>query len=448
LAKKEHGNLGLTIRRVSLDFSTDERYNRTMTGLNNEVPRIQDFVALSARDRPARLMRIFFITSFISLAIIILLVGVSLHTIYSNHIIRNAEENAMNIGYAMFEQEKTFLVVSEGGKQRMNGVNDKIFPMLDLRMRNYLKSLNVLKAKFFDDRKKIVYSTDHSIIGKVDRENAALARALAGEVVSKILKKGSMLDLAGEQRFDVDVVETYFPIVTEEHEKIGAFEIYVDVSRAYSELRTVSRLSLGILAAVLVLVFGALNIIMQRLTKRLAGIQRDLERIAITDELTRIYNRGYLMARAQEEMTKMRRIRDKHETSAFTGFVLFDIDDFKKVNDRYGHMIGDEVLREVSIRVQEGVRTYDIFGRFGGEEFLVILPNTGCEETRVIAERIQQRLKQGPIATNDGSKLTITASFGLACYAGDDKSLQEILHRADERMYSAKRAGKDRIVCE
>jgi diguanylate cyclase (GGDEF)-like protein len=380
--------------------------------------------------------------SIISLIGISLFVGVTLHVLYRGHVIRNAEENALKIGYMIFEREKTLLSGSDERSGQVLAVAPRNFPLLDQRILLYLQPLNIVKIKFFDPARKVVYSSDHSIIGQVDTDNASLDRALAGEITSKITKKGSVLDLAGETRMDVDVVETYFPVIDSTQKKIGAFETYSDVSRSYAEIRAVSQRSVAVLVSVLAAVFGTLLFAMRKLTKRLASVQAELKQSSITDHLTNVFNRGYLISRAEEELKKMWR---QGAGSTCTGFVLLDLDDFKTINDRFGHLAGDRVLQEVALRVKLCVREYDIVGRLGGEEFFIILPSTQIAEARQIADRIWKRLRECPIEAG-GTSLLVTASIGVACLTGRERTIQEVLQKADERMYRAKHQGKDRVV--
>ncbi|MEW6739745.1 MAG: GGDEF domain-containing protein [Nitrospirota bacterium] len=398
-----------------------------------------------ARKRPNYLLRVFTIFSALSVVTILLLAGLGIYRIYHNHIISDAENDAVNIGYAIFEQEKDMLISYDSNSNAAIFVADKDFPVLDDRMKKYLHPMNMFKIKFFSKDKKIIYSTDHSIIGKVDDKNTTLSRALKGEVVSKIVKKGSVMDLAGEKRYDVDVVETYFPIIDKKHEIIGSFEVYIDVTRSYQQIKKVLLSSLSVLSIVLLFVFGFLFVLMRRLTDQLSTAQNELENIAVTDGLTKIYNRGHLIVRAEEEFLKTKRLIEKGMVSTFCGLIMFDVDHFKKINDRYGHPVGDEVLKEVSARLRNSLRKYDILGRYGGEEFLVILPNTSFEDTRVVAERIWRTIRERPFVIADLS-INVTASMGIACFDGADNDLNHVLKRADDGLYKAKNEGRDMIA--
>ncbi len=170
------------------------------------------------------------------------------------------------------------------------------------------------------------------------------------------------------------------------------------------------------------------------LIRRLAEARSQIELIAITDHLTGLYNRRYLFSRFREEFEKVKRLN----TSLCC--IMADIDHFKAVNDRYGHLAGDEVLKQVAQLLKSMVRAYDIVGRYGGEEFLVILPETRLEDARYLAERIRVRVKEEVTAT-----APITISLGVTMMLSGDEGLDDIIKRADKQLYLAKNGGRDKV---
>ncbi|MBI4442360.1 MAG: diguanylate cyclase [Acidobacteria bacterium] len=155
------------------------------------------------------------------------------------------------------------------------------------------------------------------------------------------------------------------------------------------------------------------------------------------DALTGLWNRGAIL-----EILKRELLRTQREGTQL-GVIMADLDHFKQVNDTYGHLAGDAVLREAAQRIQAAVRSYDSVGRYGGEEFLIILP--GCEEdTATQAERIRQLVGAEPITTEQGPIL-VTASLGVA-WSDGLHGVEEIIHLADEALYCAKREGRNRVA--
>jgi two-component system, cell cycle response regulator len=171
-----------------------------------------------------------------------------------------------------------------------------------------------------------------------------------------------------------------------------------------------------------------------------------LLRSGFTDVLTGWHNRRYLQLRLSEELARARR-----EKSSLVCLML-DLDHFKQVNDSYGHAAGDDVLRELSQRIESQVRGSDVAARYGGEEFVILMPHTDVESGRLLAERIRHIVSASPVSFRDGNERTITASIGIACASPGDadndlKTLGDsLLAKADVALYSAKSAGRNRIA--
>ncbi|MEO7108533.1 MAG: diguanylate cyclase [Rhodoferax sp.] len=179
----------------------------------------------------------------------------------------------------------------------------------------------------------------------------------------------------------------------------------------------------------------------QALAKQNAELEVALQRIsdmAIRDELTGVYNRRYLMERLTEETHRCQR-----SGSVFC-ICMVDIDFFKRVNDVYGHLPGDEVLRSVATAASKALRQLDFFGRYGGEEFIMVLTDTALEGAMVTAERVRQRVEQ-LLFPSIAPDLHITVSIGVAEHVRRADSAAT-LQRADDALYAAKAAGRNRSV--
>lgn len=162
-----------------------------------------------------------------------------------------------------------------------------------------------------------------------------------------------------------------------------------------------------------------------------------LRKVAFTDSLTQVASRDRLEQRAQLEMI---RARQEHSPLAL---MVFDIDHFKRINDEFGHHVGDQALQQMARIAQATLRPTDLLGRFGGDEFVVLLPNTRLADARQIAERIIEQLQQVRVA--DVQQLT--ASFGVAERLVDDEDYEQLFRRADRALYQAKLAGRNRVAC-
>ncbi len=166
---------------------------------------------------------------------------------------------------------------------------------------------------------------------------------------------------------------------------------------------------------------------------------RELEMLANTDVLTGLPNRRFLLDRLNEEAAEADRFGRP------LSFVLLDVDHFKRVNDRCGHPAGDEVLRQVARLLRAGLRRYDVAARFGGEEFAILLPGTGSEVAREVAERARRCLAGSDIEIAEDEILRVTASFGVA-ERRPGEPVAELVRRADDALYRAKEEGRDRVV--
>lgn len=160
--------------------------------------------------------------------------------------------------------------------------------------------------------------------------------------------------------------------------------------------------------------------------------------MATQDFLTGLLNRRETFHRLDEELQRSRRLATPFSV------LLLDLDHFKQVNDVHGHSAGDLVLQAVAAALRQGVRPYDLCCRYGGEEFLVILPETALEAAAGIAERLRHDIENLKIAVTKKTDLRITASIGAATLVGNE-SIDQLIARADEAMYNAKASGRNRV---
>jgi diguanylate cyclase (GGDEF)-like protein len=171
------------------------------------------------------------------------------------------------------------------------------------------------------------------------------------------------------------------------------------------------------------------------------GLHETVERQAVTDELTGLFNRRRFQEAMATEVERSKRFGQP------VGLVLLDLDDFKAVNDTYGHQQGDLVLREVARVLRETSREIDEPARYGGEELAVVLPGTDLEGAYNLAERVRAGIEELALPLLDGEgTLGVTASFGVATLPGSADDMRELVAAADEALYRAKRAGKNRTV--
>ena len=167
----------------------------------------------------------------------------------------------------------------------------------------------------------------------------------------------------------------------------------------------------------------------------------EMQFTAAHDSLTTLWNRGAILELMKREVQRRQRTGDP------LGVIMADIDYFKKINDTHGHLIGDTVLQEVTRRLAAGVRTYDVVGRYGGEEFLIVLPGCRAADLVVSAERLRHGIIDFPVETSAG-QIPVTISLGLSSVEqGENRAIdcETLLRTADEALYAAKARGRNRV---
>jgi two-component system cell cycle response regulator len=176
-----------------------------------------------------------------------------------------------------------------------------------------------------------------------------------------------------------------------------------------------------------------------QLQEELVSARESMRHAATHDSLTGLMNRGEILAMLQRELERSRRERKP------VSVILGDIDHFKSVNDTLGHLFGDEALREIGRRLRAQLRVYDGVGRYGGEEFLLVLPNCDLTNAMLRANELRKTIAATPVLCS-GEERLITMSMGVAVSVGDGKSeVETVLNQADAGLYAAKESGRNRI---
>jgi len=200
-----------------------------------------------------------------------------------------------------------------------------------------------------------------------------------------------------------------------------------------------SRIFLMLAAALIVfLILTIIYLVARSFIKELKTAETKLVEMATQDFLTGLLNRRETFRRLDEELQRSRRLATPFSV------LLLDLDHFKQVNDVHGHSAGDLVLQAVAAALRQGVRPYDLCCRYGGEEFLVILPETALEDAAGIAERLRRDIENLKITAAKETALQITASIGAAALLGHE-TIDQLIARADEAMYNAKSTGRNRV---
>jgi diguanylate cyclase (GGDEF)-like protein len=189
-------------------------------------------------------------------------------------------------------------------------------------------------------------------------------------------------------------------------------------------------------------VYRSLRLVLERFEneRQRAALEEELRRLARFDELTGLCNRRYLFDRLTQEMLRARRYGSP------LSILLVDLDHFKRINDTYGHLMGDTVLATVASVIRDTIRATDIPGRYGGEEICIVLTETKSAGAQLVAERLRRRIATEQFPAAAGGMFHVTCSIGLVEYRDNIKDLVAFLELADRALYQAKALGRNRVV--
>lgn len=182
-----------------------------------------------------------------------------------------------------------------------------------------------------------------------------------------------------------------------------------------------------------------MSVQMLGLLHKLDKTEQQLQVLSHTDDLTQTYNRRYFMQYLQQEFQRAQR------SSATFSIAILDMDNFKEINDQWGHLAGDHVLREMTAMFRGQIRQADVFARYGGDEFIFLFPQTSRQEVQTWAERTYAAFAQKSIHL-DGVEIRPLFSIGVAVFEPNVKNLDELLKRADQALYQAKHRGGNQFV--
>ncbi|MFH1879096.1 MAG: GGDEF domain-containing protein [Candidatus Omnitrophota bacterium] len=187
--------------------------------------------------------------------------------------------------------------------------------------------------------------------------------------------------------------------------------------------------------------FGRFRLLIPQITLEFRKVElyEKVQELSIIDGLTEVYLRRYLMYRLEEEVDRARRL------GLTFSIGMVDVDHFKQCNDKYGHLVGDAVLKKISEKLRNSVREVDMIARYGGEEFCVVLPETTKELAVTVAERLRRSVEEDEIKAFD-EKVRITVSIGIATFPHDGEDVSSLIDKADTALYRAKRTGRN-VVC-
>lgn len=227
----------------------------------------------------------------------------------------------------------------------------------------------------------------------------------------------------------------------------GGISVKFSIEDTEHELKKSRIITITLFIVTMVLLTWLIIRLVFKLYKRLSKAEEKLKELLNTDALTGLSNRRSVVGGLYEEVERARRYKRP------LGCIMIDIDHFKKINDTYGHQAGDEVLRVIGEIMKSIFRNSDLTGRYGGEEFIVLLPETDIEGTMAAAEKIRAEVENAEIVIAEKEVIRMTSSFGVSCLCEDDdmpleKKAADLVGRADKALYKAKAEGRNRVCKE
>lgn len=343
------------------------------------------------------------------------------------------------------KQEQYASVINISGRQRMlsqriTGLLSKALLTSNLSERN-LRILVVDQAiALMDESHQLLTDTNQEIMTPAIRAiYFAPDSKLDSQVKTYLSEARRLRDLAtaGEAVDPADIKhfadQGFGPLLKQLDKAVIQYQYDSQI-----KLNSLRQLNIGLWLFTIVVICLELLFIFRPLARRLDETQKKLEDIGHTDPLTGCWNRRALMSSGDMMWSLARR------QGRSLSVIICDIDKFKRINDTYGHLIGDEAIKAFVQTCLEELRQYDLFGRVGGEEFIIILPDTDTSLATTVAERIRKTQELKTVET-DGLSLKMTASFGVAEIGPEDKTLQSLIDLADQALYSAKENGRNRV---
>ncbi|MBL0226769.1 MAG: GGDEF domain-containing protein [Geobacteraceae bacterium] len=316
---------------------------------------------------------------------------------------------------------------------------------LDVRIRDMYDPLNIVKLLIINRDRKIIYGNKKNT--PLDKECERHIDELFSKkaIVYDLNRDRTIIDLVGEKREHVDLAEVFVPIRHSDGQIMGIFAISSDVTRLMDKSRRQMLSSVQAQTFMLLVISVISYIFIIRESSELKLAYQKLETMATTDPLTGVSNRRQLLERVEQHFALLQRTAETRAPDIGLGFIMIDVDFFKQVNDTYGHLAGDSILQEIAQVINQELRQYDVFGRYGGEEFLAVLPDTQPEESRRIAGRLISAVREHSFMWG-ATAIHITLSAGVTWTDASGNRLDDILSKVDSLMYEAKQLGRDQVV--
>ena len=376
------------------------------------------------------------------LAVSVVVLNWHSHEDFKDTVIAHSEK----IVDAIFYNEVDAILIHKNNKGNYSiTLNESARDALDGRIRYMFDPLNVVKVLIFNCNQTAIYGNNKKLVGFSAAQYDIKDTFEKGEIVYRLRKEQTIVDLVGEKREHADLAEVSVPIRHRNGQIMGAFTVYSDVSKLTRKYQQQMRNSMMAQTIMVLLISFISYVVIIRESSELKLAYQKLEALATTDPLTGISNRRQLLERIEQHFAMLQRTGETMSKNVGLGFVMIDVDYFKQVNDTFGHLAGDSILQELAMEINQVLRQYDVFGRYGGEEFLIVLPNTLPEEANRIAERLITSVRERPFVWNN-SVIHITLSAGVTWTDATHETLDDVLSKVDGLMYKAKELGRNQVA--
>jgi diguanylate cyclase (GGDEF)-like protein len=289
------------------------------------------------------------------------------------------------------------------------------------------------------DRDRAFYVAKDGLQSRQDAPSNTLCSQVVGQKTPVVIADQSPDSLTPAYQTLIERLDLNFyagvPIITHDGHVVGALCVMDHIPRKFT------RRDLETLADFAAIVED--EMLMKQATEANRELISQVEKLrirAFVDPLTSVWNRSGIFDVLNRELERARRTKQP------LCVCMLDLDHFKRINDTYHHQSGDEILKETCVRVRGAVRPYDALGRYGGEEFLLIFPDSSLEQARTQAERVREAVGGRPFPMKPGIEETVTISIGVS-QVGPDETANQAVARADAALYKAKETGRNKVVC-
>jgi diguanylate cyclase (GGDEF)-like protein len=380
---------------------------------------------LIPKSSPDRFKYSYLALAFVCLALMLCIAAFVIRKQSYNDFMIYIENNSQKIADAICYTETEAIYINDYLK-----IPASAFDYLDVKLRDTYDSLDIVNVAIIAADHKVLYSNNKSIIGSVLQDSNLSEFFTSDKIVSKYKVNQTIIDLLGEKREQIDIVNVYVPIKNINGTVIGAFSITSNASELKARYTHQMISSITIFVIAVFFLSSVSFLIIMRETKELKYAYKLLESLAATDVLTGLYNRTFYEAEL-DRLASSRRYP--------VSIIIIDLDGLKETNDTFGHAAGDTMICKAADILSESVRVDDLVTRTGGDEFTIILPETNFDGLQVALDRIYRGLAEAN-QVEDGCEVKF--SLGAAIAETNEKLLGA-LKVADMKMYQNKAARKN-----